>query len=317
MRYARVDVAAGTASVSIIERDGDVGYSPVVAVSPTGVLTAFYHHGALGLRVATLGPTGWSVAGLPAGLTPINTTARGAAFADDGTLYVAIGQRTISGPVAVLVRGPTGAWTRRDLTASGRLGVRPLRAAPSGFDLAWNQYLPLGSGARGQWATPAGALDRLVPTAEAAVAIGGTDVVRRVFTQREAALGSGVALWTLSPSTGWSQVSIPTGATASGTTRDGFAITEGPDCAPWATAGHGVFTQPFCTPSCGERRCGDDGCGGSCGACAAGATCMPDGTCDAWRAQALAMPLVGDVIGRLTCAIHRRGRRPSWRTPRR
>ena len=34
-----------------------------------------------------------------------------------------------------------------------------------------------------------------------------------------------------------------------------------------------------CTPSCGGRTCGDDGCGGSCGACAGGRTCSGAGAC--------------------------------------
>ena len=31
--------------------------------------------------------------------------------------------------------------------------------------------------------------------------------------------------------------------------------------------------KPTCTPSCGNRTCGDDGCNGSCGTCSAGTTC--------------------------------------------
>src|SRR5215213_10642093 len=33
-----------------------------------------------------------------------------------------------------------------------------------------------------------------------------------------------------------------------------------------------------CTPTCGRKQCGDDGCGGSCGSCAAGQFCT-SGTC--------------------------------------
>lgn len=35
---------------------------------------------------------------------------------------------------------------------------------------------------------------------------------------------------------------------------------------------------PTCTPRCGRKRCGDDGCGGSCGGCGAGQFCRT-GTC--------------------------------------
>lgn len=34
-----------------------------------------------------------------------------------------------------------------------------------------------------------------------------------------------------------------------------------------------------CTPSCANRVCGNDGCGGSCGACGAGASCSGNGQC--------------------------------------
>jgi hypothetical protein len=46
-----------------------------------------------------------------------------------------------------------------------------------------------------------------------------------------------------------------------------------------AMAGAGVLTTQCtdctggCTPSCGGKACGDDGCGGSCGTCGAGTTC--------------------------------------------
>ncbi len=51
-----------------------------------------------------------------------------------------------------------------------------------------------------------------------------------------------------------------------------------------------------CTPSCAGRVCGDDGCGGSCGRCAAGRACE-EGRCVAPSADA-AMPGPGDGGGR-------------------
>jgi len=39
------------------------------------------------------------------------------------------------------------------------------------------------------------------------------------------------------------------------------------------------FVDDVCTPKCDGKECGDDGCGGSCGACAPGIECLPDGTC--------------------------------------
>ncbi len=35
-----------------------------------------------------------------------------------------------------------------------------------------------------------------------------------------------------------------------------------------------------CTPTCGERNCGNNGCGGTCGFCDAGFTCTDDGFCE-------------------------------------
>lgn len=38
-------------------------------------------------------------------------------------------------------------------------------------------------------------------------------------------------------------------------------------------------TVANCLPDCAGRVCGDDGCGGSCGTCAEGEECTPDGAC--------------------------------------
>ena len=35
-----------------------------------------------------------------------------------------------------------------------------------------------------------------------------------------------------------------------------------------------------CEPACDEKQCGDDGCGGTCGSCAATETCTEDGACE-------------------------------------
>ncbi|MGM0577188.1 MAG: hypothetical protein ACQEXJ_15795 [Myxococcota bacterium] len=40
-----------------------------------------------------------------------------------------------------------------------------------------------------------------------------------------------------------------------------------------------VEGEDECAPACEARECGDDGCGGSCGACEAGAVCTEAGTC--------------------------------------
>jgi hypothetical protein len=45
---------------------------------------------------------------------------------------------------------------------------------------------------------------------------------------------------------------------------------------PSATSGGG---GPVCTPSCGGKQCGSDGCGGVCGTCAGSMTCSATGQC--------------------------------------
>ncbi len=46
-------------------------------------------------------------------------------------------------------------------------------------------------------------------------------------------------------------------------------------CAPWAPCADG---ECVCQPKCGEKECGGDGCGGSCGLCPQGTTCS-NGMC--------------------------------------
>ena len=45
-------------------------------------------------------------------------------------------------------------------------------------------------------------------------------------------------------------------------------------------------------PYCGSAVCGDDGCGGSCGTCPSGYTCVVNGTCQ---------ENPGSVCGNATC----------------
>ncbi|PTL85774.1 hypothetical protein [Vitiosangium sp. GDMCC 1.1324] len=52
------------------------------------------------------------------------------------------------------------------------------------------------------------------------------------------------------------------------------------ECMRTATCAElkGGKCAPACTPRCQDKVCGDDGCGGSCGSCASGSTCV-DGQC--------------------------------------
>src|SRR2546423_1656307 len=58
---------------------------------------------------------------------------------------------------------------------------------------------------------------------------------------------------------------------------DGPGPTDGP---PRSDGGGGDGPGPTaCTPSCGARVCGDDGCGGACGACGPTELCSAAGAC--------------------------------------
>jgi len=50
-------------------------------------------------------------------------------------------------------------------------------------------------------------------------------------------------------------------------------------------------TPPACVPSCNGRACGGDGCGGTCGSCAAGLACQSDGACGAWSVETVDLPV--------------------------
>ena len=48
-------------------------------------------------------------------------------------------------------------------------------------------------------------------------------------------------------------------------------------CGSSSSTSHG--SSASCAPSCAGKACGDDGCGGTCGTCAAGASCSSAGQC--------------------------------------
>ena len=50
-------------------------------------------------------------------------------------------------------------------------------------------------------------------------------------------------------------------------------------CAESETCEAGACVSP-CEPACGDSACGDDGCGGSCGACDEGESCNAEGACE-------------------------------------
>ncbi|MGC4118188.1 MAG: lamin tail domain-containing protein [Myxococcales bacterium] len=77
-----------------------------------------------------------------------------------------------------------------------------------------------------------------------------------------------------------------TGGTASGSATVSMGLPVGTYVARYfkndsyvLEAEGAAFTVAACTPSCGTRVCGDDGCGGSCGSCDDGSLCTTD-SCD-------------------------------------
>ncbi|GAB4212579.1 MAG: hypothetical protein OHK0013_35510 [Sandaracinaceae bacterium] len=59
----------------------------------------------------------------------------------------------------------------------------------------------------------------------------------------------------------------------------GYAGTDAARVVDAAWAPPDAYTAPGCTPSCGGRQCGPDGCGGVCGTCAAGTSCNTSYQC--------------------------------------
>ena len=50
-------------------------------------------------------------------------------------------------------------------------------------------------------------------------------------------------------------------------------------CSGSYVCSNGYCVPPTCTPQCAGKACGDDGCGGSCGSCPAGFSCDAQGQC--------------------------------------
>ncbi|MFT7625434.1 MAG: hypothetical protein ACI9WU_004625 [Myxococcota bacterium] len=63
--------------------------------------------------------------------------------------------------------------------------------------------------------------------------------------------------------------------------------------------GEGPFTLQVecCDPQCGSKKCGDDGCGGTCGTCPGGNVCNATGACVKEACEPTSALLCGDELG--------------------
>ncbi len=93
-------------------------------------------------------------------------------------------------------------------------------------------------------------------------------------TGADAPSGSG------SPGPATTPASTSTEASSTGTLGDASTSDTGPTSTSSDATGDETATTSSCRPDCDGRLCGDDGCGGVCGACAFNETCADEGaTC--------------------------------------
>jgi hypothetical protein len=62
--------------------------------------------------------------------------------------------------------------------------------------------------------------------------------------------------------------------------KDAFGLTRGAD-GVWDRGAYEYNPGGSCTPSCSNKQCGSDGCGGNCGTCPSGQSCDSSGQCQA------------------------------------
>ena len=132
-----------------------------------------------------------------------------------------------------------------------------------------------GSKDQGMGLGPGDAVHKVTPTeaGEYLIAVdGGFNAVLYIVTDCADIVGSCVAATNTPGASGEKlEVTLDKGITY-------YVIVDG-----FAGSSAGDYTLTFntlpCTPGCGGKACGLDGCGGTCGSCGAGLTCGPDGLC--------------------------------------
>lgn len=288
LRFARLE--GGAWSLDLVATSGFVGRAPSVSVSPSGEPTvAFADVTNQELKLSTYDGTNWQTETIDSwGAYADPITEMRWSRTDDlhvlagASRSVATSQGNYDQPEVFLHTRSGGSWQHTTVHEDGFVNRDGIALTPGG-DVLVQVGAVLSVGASDQVRVvrvDGGQIvsDRLVRYISnllyvEPVGVFNTDSMTEVITQDE-------SHYRLDDHGYWSQRTTP----ADGQGRvyrvnwtlgdDTFRLLRG----AWR------ITEPSaCTPQCSGRACGNDGCGGSCGSCAATESCDPLGQCTTWR----------------------------------
>jgi hypothetical protein len=273
LRFAERAPGATAFTTTIIASTGDVGRDPKVLVSPTGAPLVGYREGWATYRLAARGPGGAWTSELVAG--NLVGARSHLAFDPTGRLHALFGEANKNIDASrqkPVVRGSKpsgGAWGFSSLQP-GFLGAGGFSRVGGALYSMWAGHDATSAGT-GIWIQPMGVVGAAPErvTAQVDDTLGPVAVYDQVGPSLKVVTASATfirqnGIWTPlddAPSTYASDVALG---------PDGRLRLISP--GQWQ-----ITTTPLCTPNCGGRICGDDGCGGSCGSCPNGKTCASAG----------------------------------------
>ncbi len=281
LRFASRD-AEGTWSVSLVATTGTVGASPALIFDASGTPLIVHQRTPTATAIAKRSGDSWTFE------TPTPAFFEKRVARDSSGRVHLLGRNSTLGRAEHWVL-TDAAWSMQQTFPAAELAIRPFLVDSTGRTKILVETSPRSELAIFDTSEPAPAAARVVSPEvfnTSSFLYGSIDQPRIMHTQSMYQIVEANDVWSrvVLPATVFNTAAVFDFPTLSGVAEERVQM-----LARFQTFSHIVMLieQPACVPSCDERSCGDDGCGGTCGNCASTSYCDALGQCGPTRFETL------------------------------